>query len=337
MSLIQLHKSPDIFNIKVPLPNNPLRDLNVYVIVSDGEAMVIDTGFRKKECHKALTEGLKELAIPMERIRLFITHMHSDHAGQADVFAKAGCPVYLNQVDISLLRDSVTGGVRDFLVEKYRRHGYPEEDLKQSLLGNPLFANTSLGELALIPVEDKTTLKVGSLELHCVQTSGHTPGHTCLYLKEAGIIFSGDHLLYDITPNIATWEGVPDSLGNYIDSLRKLDDMPFKIAYPAHRELHDYPHERIRELIEHHKTRLDEVISIVCRYSGIPAYKVASLMKWSIRCNGWEDFPANQKWFAVGEGLAHLDWLQERDYVEYRVQEDGQILVYPKDVRSIVI
>jgi hypothetical protein len=32
-------------------------------------------------------------------------------------------------------------------------------------------------------------------------------------------------------------------------------------------------------------------------------------MTWKIRCNSWEDFPTPQKWFAVGEAMAHLDHL----------------------------
>lgn len=124
-------------------------------------------------------------------------------------------------------------------------------------------------------------------------TPGHTPGHTCLYLKEKGILFAGDHILYDITPNIGVWEGVEDSLGDYLDSLKKIDKLPFKTAYPAHRE-------------------------------------ITSRMKWSIRCRAWSDFPKNQKWFAMGEALAHLDWLRKQNDVKH-IFKDGILKFYPSE------
>ena len=49
-------------------------------------------------------------------------------------------------------------------------------------------------------------------------------------------------------------------------------------------------------------------------------YDIAGKMTWKIRCNSWEEFPANQKWFAVGECHSHLRHLARRG----RVQEfDG--------------
>ena len=49
-------------------------------------------------------------------------------------------------------------------------------------------------------------------------------------------------------------------------------------------------------------------------------------MTWDIRCRGWEDFPTPQKWFAVGEALAHLEYLMDRSEVDR--QWDGQFWRY---------
>ena len=46
MMIEQLWGSPDIFRILVPLPENPLKGLNVYVLRTKEQALVIDTGFR---------------------------------------------------------------------------------------------------------------------------------------------------------------------------------------------------------------------------------------------------------------------------------------------------
>lgn len=327
MVVSKVSTNPDIYNIKVALAGNPLRDLNVYVIVSNGEALVIDTGFHTEACRKDLLDGLQELKIPMSNIALFLTHMHSDHAGQADIFTQAGCKVYMNRIDIPWLKGSITGKTRIGLEQLFLRNGYPKDDMKKDLKTNPMFAYAPLEDMELMPVDDGTILNVGNITAECVWTGGHTPGHTCLYLKEYGILFAGDHILYDITPNICAWTGVKDSLGDYLRNLDKVDKLRLDVVYPAHRELSEEPHERIKTLISHHKKRLGEITRIVREYPGITAYVLTSKMKWSIRCNSWEDFPANQKWFAMGEVLAHLDWLRLRNYVKV-VEDMGMLKVY---------
>ena len=65
-------------------------------------------------------------------------------------------------------------------------------------------------------------LQLAGLELRCIHTPGHTPGHMVLYLPRQRLLFSGDHILFDITPNIAVWSTVPHSLADYLASLDKL-------------------------------------------------------------------------------------------------------------------
>ena len=71
----------DIYRIEVPLPKNPMKLLNSYLIRSDGRSLVIDTGFNRPECKEALMSGLKELNVDFDRTDLFLTHLHADHSG----------------------------------------------------------------------------------------------------------------------------------------------------------------------------------------------------------------------------------------------------------------
>ena len=48
----------NIFRIDVELPGNPLRATNSYFIRGDEWDLLIDTGFKREECRKALAEGL---------------------------------------------------------------------------------------------------------------------------------------------------------------------------------------------------------------------------------------------------------------------------------------
>ena len=61
--LTKVYNEPRIFQIDVPLPDNPLRNLNCYVVQDGGETLIIDTGFNRPECREALLEGLAHRAL----------------------------------------------------------------------------------------------------------------------------------------------------------------------------------------------------------------------------------------------------------------------------------
>ena len=61
--------------------------------------------------------------------------------------------------------------------------------------------------------------------------------------------------------------------------------------------------------------RLEDTLRTVEKAPGLTAYQIAGRMRWSIRCRNWADFPLAQKFFAVGEALAHLDHLEAQGRV----------------------
>ena len=78
---------------------------------------------------------------------------------------------------------------------------------------------------------------------------------------------------------------------------------------PGHREPFTNFHGRIEELKKHHETRNEEILALL-KGERLTAYEAASRMSWDIKCDNWEEFPLPQKWFASGEALAHLRYLQ---------------------------
>ena len=145
------------------------------------------------------------------------------------------------------------------------------------------------------------------------------------WAEKQGIMFSGDHILFDITPNITAWVHLEDTLGAYLDSLERVKNYPVKQTFPGHRKTGDY-HQRIEELENHHHTRLEEVLKIVAEQPGQTAYEVTSAMTWQLRAPNWGEFPDVQKWFAVGEGIAHLNHLRLQGKIEKRM--DGHVWRY---------
>ena len=53
----------NLYRVPVPLPGNPLKELNSYVIKGSDRTLVVDTGFRQEPCRRALFAGLRELDV----------------------------------------------------------------------------------------------------------------------------------------------------------------------------------------------------------------------------------------------------------------------------------
>ena len=134
-------------------------------------------------------------------------------------------------------------------------------------------------------------------------------------------MFTADHILYDITPNITMWPNMDNSLGTYLESLKRFAQYPVKMTLPGHREAGDY-FARIDALLAHHAQRVDESESIVCQRPGQTCYEIAGQMTWAIRAINWQEFPLIQKCFATGEALAHLDYLCAQGRL-FRVDKSG--------------
>lgn len=313
----------NIYRIGVTLPDNPLKELNSYFIRGNERDLLIDTGFRREECREALEQGLKELNSKAERRDILATHIHSDHSGMADLFAGPDSTIYMSRVDLELEKRELNGEIHERRNARFLSEGFGEELLEKIHQTNP--ART----MCLPAVDDRFTgledqeeIQVGDYVLKMLLVPGHTPGNIMLWAEKQGILFSGDHVLFDITPNITQWEIMEDSLGDYLESLKKYENLQVNMTLPGHRKTGDYQ-KRVRELIHHHHNRLQDCLDIVKSQSGMTAYEIAGRMGWKIRARSWEEFPPVQKWFAVGECLSHLDHLRKTGVVS-REQKDGK-------------
>jgi len=321
----------NIFRIPVVLPDNPLKELNSYLIKDSERSLLIDTGFRLPACREALLAGLNELGEKPGDVDIYLTHLHADHSGLSSEIIGDGRRIMINQKDFLRLErlplDGEKWGDEKWVWSKERDSlaGMPADLVDGMEKLNPAIKYAPPGGVSYTIVEEGDILNTGGYSLRCVSTPGHSPGHMCLWDENSGIMFTGDHVLFDITPNITAWPTVEDSLGDYLDSLRKVRDYPVKKALPGHRKTGDFQ-TRIDELFRHHEVRLAEVESIVRTEPGLVAYDIAGRMRWKIRAVNWDVFPVSQKFFAVGECLSHLDYLRLRGLIVREL--DGGVYRY---------
>ena len=297
---------PNLFRIKIPLPESPLKYLNSYVIRDSERCLIIDTGLNRKECLEAMLAGLRKVDVDLAKSDLFITHLHADHFGLVAKLATESTNVFFSRPEKELM-ESWEGF--ETMIEYAGRNGFPENELRAALDKHPgaKYGTEWIPELKVL--DDGDRIQVGDYRFQCIATPGHTMGHTCLYEPDKKILVAGDHILIDITPNIQCWSDEQNPLKHYLSSLDKTAGLPVDLVLPGHRRLISDHRDRIEELKNHHSQRLAEVITILGG-GALTAFEVASRMTWDLKCDHWNDFPVAQKWFATGEAISHIRLLE---------------------------
>jgi glyoxylase-like metal-dependent hydrolase (beta-lactamase superfamily II) len=314
---------PNLYRIKVPLPGSPLKATNSYVIKGTERSLIIDTGWNREDCMRALVSGLKECNVNLGQADFFVTHMHADHSGLVSTLAIEGAKIYFGQADAEVIK-STKPEHWEKVVYFARNYGFPEEELEKAIGSHPGRRYSPNTSLDLCVSKDGDMISIGDYLFECIETPGHTEGHICLYEPSKKIFICGDHILSDITPNITLSIDERNPLKEYLMSLDKVYDLDVELVLPGHRSIFRNQKERIRELKQHHQTRLDEVISILAKGKQ-NAFQIASQMTWDIGYKSWDLFPPAQKLFAFGEALAHLKYLEEEGEVERQIEVQGLV------------
>ena len=315
---------PRLYRIVVPLPGNPLKEINSYVLTSDDRNLVIDTGMNRPECKEVLEPGLAELGVDLGETDFIITHLHADHQGMVAGLLRNGSRAYMGEDDASRLKAGTTAHARRSPMGDYAaKSGFPDDELQSAMVNHPGLKYGPESVVDYQYIKEGDIFKVGDYTLEVVATPGHTYAHMCLYERDKKIFFSGDHVLGDITPNIQAWSDDIDPLDLYIKSLKRVYELDVELCLPGHRSFITDFKKRVLELIEHHRVRANEAISILEKESQT-AYQTASKMTWDIDAKSWNDFPVMQKWFATAEAIAHLIYLENKELVQRKVR-DGLI------------
>jgi len=90
-----------------------------------------------------------------------------------------------------------------------------------------------------------------------VYTPGHASDHLCYYLVEEKALFTGDVILGGSTTVIPSDDG---DLLDYLDSLRRLQQMDVRRIYPAHGPVIEDGPAKIAEYLEHRMLRERQIL-----------------------------------------------------------------------------
>lgn len=317
---------PNLYRLEIPLPDTPLQVLNSYVIKGDGRNLIIDTGFNHLQCLETMQEGLKVLGVDLRETDIFVTHYHSDHAGLLPKLVTDTTMVYCSEQDSFRVFsnnyhvNSYWDDFRRFLL----KHGFPETQINAAAEHNPGYKYSSNVRLNHTTLRDGDSISAGSYRFRCIETPGHTKGHTCLYEPDKKLLLAGDHILPKITPNISLNTDDGNPLKEYLQSLDKVESMDVELALPGHRSIMTNCRERILELKHHYLKRVAEVIDVL-KAGDKTAYQVAAAMKWDLSFKAWDLFPPTHKLFALWEALANLKYIEEQQIIKREVREQKVI------------
>jgi glyoxylase-like metal-dependent hydrolase (beta-lactamase superfamily II) len=319
--------APDVFRVPLPLPNDGLRAVNVYVIRTDNGVALVDAGWAIEPGRDALAAGLAALDLGFADItRFLVTHVHRDHYSQAVVLRdEFGGRVSLGSGDRASLDVMMTrtGHPLEDKIDVIRSYGAAAfaEELSNhfSSRAHPPLPGTEYPDEWLSGGEQ---IPVGRYDLAVVATPGHTQGHMVFHALEHQLLFAGDHVLPTITPSIGFEPAWPvNPLGAFLGSLATVRARPDSRLLPAHGPVTESAHARIDELVEHHGRRLDQVEAAVGAGSDTCA-EVAAQLRWTRREHRLDDLDLFNRLLALCETGAHLELLVAQGRVT-RTDIDG--------------
>lgn len=308
----------DLWSIPVPIPDNPLRYVSAYAFGTGPGLVLIDAGWGSEQSWRSLLTGLESIGAGIADVRgVLLTHMHYDHVGLAGRIRQAsGAWIAMHPADRAVLART-----------DYRRAELAvalEAEFLRDLGASPAEAAAAVGTaaewekyatmaLADRLLTDGELADVPGWKLRAVHTPGHTPGHLCFVDERSRRLFSGDHILPRITPNISVQRATPpDPLGDYLDSLARTRDLDVDEVLPAHEWRFLGLTERIDAIAAHHERRLAELLAAVRRRPGSTPWQLAGQLTWS---RSWDQYSGQMRIFAVTETAAHVHQLERRGLV----------------------
>lgn len=195
-------------------------------LVGSGPVWLIDPGPTDTDEQQKLFATLDQQAVAGRRLDgVILTHHHPDHIGAAAACAS--------------------------------RYGVP-------IHGHPLTARALVGKVPVVgDLRDGDTLDLGRApdgssgwRLEARHTPGHAPGHLAFWEPHYRLLFAGDMVSTLSSVIIAPPEG---DLAIYLDSLRRLAELPARLLLPAHGPVSARPGFVLEEALAHRRRREEQL------------------------------------------------------------------------------
>jgi len=168
---------------------------NCYIVTSEDETLIIDPGDDNEKITKVIEDKLLKPKLCL------LTHAHFDHVlAVTDIIEKYKIPLFLNQKDTFLLKESVDFGHIEKFVEF---------------------------------IDEKTEISLGNVQFQVIETPGHTPGSISFICEDESVAFVGDLLFAGGFVGRTDFEYGDEIVLN--ESIKKVLELPPNTTiYPGH-------------------------------------------------------------------------------------------------------
>jgi len=310
----------DYETLTLPTPF-PAGNVKCYLIKND-PVTLIDCGIYSLESLKSLKEQLTCFGFKIKDIKqILITHAHPDHYGLASTLQlDSGAEVYIHADEMRKAENPTL--LLNRTSEYLAFYGLSEE-LRSQLSDHFSWELGFVHPLEeVIEIGDAYTFTFEEAEL----TPGHTMGHLCFYEKSSGLLFSGDTIIGNFAPS-PVLEPSPikpyfrdQSLVKYIDSLRRLKDLPLKLILPGHGgQIVDIA-DQFQRVSNHHQKRKKQINNILMERNEFTPYEIA--------CKLWPKFKRPiDMYLAISEVLGYIDMLSVEGEIRQEETASGFLIL----------
>jgi glyoxylase-like metal-dependent hydrolase (beta-lactamase superfamily II) len=318
--------APGIFWLRMPLPF-ALDHINLWLLADDDGATLIDCGYGDQATRAVWERHFASTLRDRPLRRIIATHCHPDHVGNAAwLSARFGAPVSMTSAEF-LTAHAIAGqhsghGVAS-TIDLFRKHGMAADHIAALDARGNLYRR---GVPELPEAYDRLLAgdirHAGGVAWQVVEGHGHSPEHASLFSAGRGTLVSGDMLLPRITTNVSVWAPEPsgDPLGRFLDSIAAFETLPpDTLVLPSHGLPFRGITVRVAQLRAHHRARLDELAAAID--AAAAPLTAADLVPVLFR----RELDLQQRFFAMGEAIAHLNRLWHAGRISRSVAAGGSI------------
>lgn len=310
--------APGVQWLRMPLPF-ALDHINLWLLADRDGLAIVDTGLRGKKT-RSLWRDVFDKQDGRQPTRLLVTHMHPDHAGSGGWLCEEyGLTLHMTRLEYLTCR-TLSADIAPpppAAIEYFHAAGMTEAQLETY---SEMFGSFGRGCDTLPPsyrrLQAGETLSLGEEQWDVIGGSGHSPEHACFFNSKHNVVVSGDQLLPTISSNVSVWPTEPEAnpLAEWLDSCQHLiDTLPADVlVLPSHGRPFLGAHQRARYLIDEHLQSLEQLREL-CKEPQRAVDVFPALFRARV--------PKDAYAMAIGESIAHLNYLMDKGEVESWLDE----------------
>ncbi len=324
--------APGIRWIRMALPF-ALNHINLWLLRDEMDGRkgwtVVDCCIARDESRAQWEQIFATQLEGMPVLRVIVTHMHPDHIGLAAWLCERwttpehDCRLWISATDYNVARIGClgpTGFGGDAAAAFFASHGLVDPESVAQIRARSNYYPTLVPDVPrqYRRMQDGDTVTIGGRAWACISGYGHAPEHIALHCAELHVLLGGDMMLPRISTNVSVYDQEPeaDSLKLFLQSIDKfkvLDEDT--LTLPSHGKPFTGLHQRIRQLHDHHRERLAEVMQACHEQPCSAADILPVLFK--------RQLDLHQTTFAMGESIAHLHALWFGGQLQRNRSDDG--------------